>query len=349
LREPGFGTQMAMPHAGGVVNVLSLATIRVLVLGVVGVAVTLVSCAPSASSAASADPFRVDIVVPVRGVPDRGDFPAVVAIDRGGGARCSGALVAPDVVLTARHCVAQTAARIDCPPALGEVQVAAAIPSASLRVTTGEDVSGAPVSAVGRQVLVPAAQELCGADVALLLLDRELDVEPFRVSATGAAQGAHVVTVGYGGDGVKRERDHAAVSESTATEIVVEEAPCQGDSGGPAVAEDTGEIVGVASRAGLVCDGSGAHRVYTRADVYGDLVAAALARGAASKRDGGASKRPRTDVGAACQHGADCAAGVCVDDQGHEYCSRTCDAADNCPSHYRCEKDREGHQVCVEH
>ena len=46
-----------------------------------------------------------EVVAPVAGVPDRGSDPAVVAVESAGAVVCAGALVAPDVVLTARHCV----------------------------------------------------------------------------------------------------------------------------------------------------------------------------------------------------------------------------------------------------
>jgi secreted trypsin-like serine protease len=178
------------------------------------------------------------------------------------------------------------------------------------------------------------------------------------VRATGIAQGGHVIAVGYGKSvdgaaaGTKLERDHVKVLETTDDEFFVGEATCQGDSGGPALDEATGEIVGVVSRGGQECDGPGAHNVYTRADAYRMLIDDALNRGDLStwkKRDGGATKKPPTDVGAACEHGSECAAGVCVAEGGRRYCSRSCDASDHCPTHFRCQVAENGSSVCVEH
>ena len=59
---------------------------------------------PSASSILPNGAPNADVVSPPPGVADRGDDPAVVAIDADV-PLCAGALVAPDVVLTSRHCV----------------------------------------------------------------------------------------------------------------------------------------------------------------------------------------------------------------------------------------------------
>jgi secreted trypsin-like serine protease len=307
-----------------------------------------VACSSPSATAASANPVEVDAVEGVRGVPDRGAHPAVVILDVGGGAPCSGALVAPDVVLTARHCVARTSTRIDCPPAAGEVQIDGPRTASSIRVLAGDDAKTAKLAALGRQILAPPSPLLCGADIALLLLDREIDAEPYVVRATGVAQGDHVITVGFGG-AARLERDHVEVVQTTADELVVAEATCEGESGGPALDEQTGEIVGVLSRGGPTCDGPRAYDVYTRVDAYRKLIEGAMARGVKRKKDGGTTKKPPTDVGAACKHAADCAAGVCVSDQGSQFCSRSCGVGDHCPAHFRCQKDGKGHEVCVEH
>ena len=57
---------------------------------------------PTASGGATVD--QVEIVT---GVSDQGRDPAVVALDVAEIGLCSATLIAPDVILTARHCVSQ--------------------------------------------------------------------------------------------------------------------------------------------------------------------------------------------------------------------------------------------------
>src|SRR5262249_44695120 len=75
----------------------------------------------------------------VRGVPDRGRDPAVVAIEVDSQALCTGTLIAPDVVLTARHCLAETSETVRCPSTTPQVGPEHA--PASLAILTGDNVT----------------------------------------------------------------------------------------------------------------------------------------------------------------------------------------------------------------
>jgi V8-like Glu-specific endopeptidase len=309
----------------------------------------------------------------VHGVPDRGRDPAVVAIDIGGRALCTGSLVAPNVVLTARHCVARTTEVVECPATAP--QVGSNYAASSLHVIVGDDASTGRDVARGLHILAPDAWALCGADIALIILDQPVDgVGPLRVRRSGVAKGDHVRAVGYGRPsdasqvaGVKLLRDHVRVLEISASEFQVGEATCNGDSGGPALDDSTGEIVGVVSRGGPSCDGPDVRNIYTRADVFLPLIDEALRRAAepndagdadagvetiadaGKKKDAGASGHtPVTDMGAGCDTGADCSAGVCVSEHGRRYCSRTCGSGDRCPTHYGCTKATSDVTVCVQ-
>jgi V8-like Glu-specific endopeptidase len=338
-------------------------------------AVVLGACASQAPapSPASASQVQVDQTEIVSGVDDSGRDPAVVALDVGADSLCSGTLIAPDVLLTARHCVSVTSDTIVCPPT--GPQVTSERPPSSLRVLSGDNVATAHEVARGAAILVPPGDAICDADIALVLLDQGVDVDTLDVSATAVVAGDHVTAVGYGrradGDppGTKLLREHVEVLSVTAAEFLVGEATCQGDSGGPALDETSGEIVGVVSRGGPTCDGPGAHNVYTRTDVFQSLIDEALSMSVydteASTDDGGATdagkkKKPKKDAGKSsppsdmgdpCTSAADCGAGVCVTSATSpptHYCSRSCGTGDRCPDHYHCTVTGPSQKVCLQ-
>ena len=341
---------------------------RALPVAVIFAATLASACASNDGAVAPTPDVNADQVEIVGGVPDRGRNPAVIAIDIGEVALCSGALVAPNVVLTARHCVSKTTESVQCPAPAGTRQVTSDRAPSSLKILVGDDVSTAKAEALGKQVLTPDSDELCSNDIALIILDRDIQgITPLDVAHDGVAKGSHVTAVGFGkaGDdasaGTKLLRAHVKVLETSAAEFLVGESTCSGDSGGPALDETSGEIVGVVSRGGPQCDGANAHNIYTRADVFLRLVDEAIARASTpspvkgtAHKDAGASPpktstpKPKPDFGSACQTGSDCSAGVCVNDHGKQYCSRTCDAHDRCPTHFHCSATASGPEVCTE-
>ncbi len=300
------------------------------------------------------------------GVPDRGRNPAVLAIDVGGEGLCTGALISPKLVLTARHCVAHTEKAIECPAS--SVQVHGPRDPEGLLILYGDDIRSSEVVAKGVHVFTPDGATLCGADIAVIELDRPITrAKPIAIRPHGVARGDRVRAVGFGrrGDGqagTKLLRDHVAILSTSADEFLIGEATCQGDSGGPAIDEDTGELVGVLSRGGPSCTGEGVHNVYTRSDAFDWLIekafAAITADPSAEGTDGGVRKaivpkrgtkrKPSNDVGAGCTSAADCAAGVCVSAPDSDYCSRPCGTGDRCPNGYHCKKTSVGDSVCVE-
>jgi protease YdgD len=297
-----------------------------------------------------ASPPSVDVASPLRGVPDPGVDPAVVLLDLGGGGACTGALLASDVVLTARRCIAPTSG------GSGDSQCPEVGPDAAshrdlstVHVLVGDDAASAVERARGRAVLVPPGSELCGADVAVLLLDATIDdVAPLVAHATGAAVGVHVRSVSYGG-GHKLVRDHVPVTATSSSELALGEAPCDGAPGGPAIDEASGEVVGVLSRGGSACDDRQGYDVDTRADVFLALIDEGLAEGSLSHAAHQAKeKKGPVDLGASCSHGSDCAAGMCVAFAGSRYCTRSCSSEDRCPSGARCMGTQEDSTVCVE-
>jgi hypothetical protein len=213
---------------------------------------------------------------------------------------CSGALVAPNLVLTARHCVSRAVTATPSCDARGRSHngdhLAEDVDPQSIAIYTGSHVRPDVDVPVARAIrtLHPTGQVLCDSDVAFLVLDRTIAntaILQMRLHAPVEA-GDVVVPVGFGGGpsnvvGHKVARAKSTVlatgpSANAATgavlgprEFEVDRATCRGDSGGPAIDVMTGEIVGVVSRGGS-CSAHGNH-VYTRVDAYSRLATAAFA------------------------------------------------------------------------
>jgi hypothetical protein len=214
---------------------------------------------------------------------------------------CSGALVAPNLVLTARHCVSRSITSTPSCDARGHSHNGAHIADdpdpARVSIYVGQHVRvdrDIP-RAHGYLTLHPKTQFLCDADVAFLVLDRPLvgvAILPMRLNAS-VMSGDTVLPVGFGGGAAMTIGDRvprrpstvltigpSANSETGAvlgpSEFEVDHATCRGDSGGPALDARTGEVVGVVSRGGS-CLTDGNH-VYTRIDAYAGLATEALSK-----------------------------------------------------------------------
>jgi hypothetical protein len=330
-------------------------------------AIVLVACSGTASSPVSQE-VQVSLDIAVVGVDDRGLDPSVVVLTDALGGECSGVLIASDVVLTARTCVESTPAPVSCGPD-GGVAPASADPS-SIRVTLGPAGEGTPWATSAIAVLTSDAPDACGADLAVVVLRADVPgVVPSLVSEVGAAAGSFVRTVGVGWTtpgapaGVLL-REHLPVLAVSGSELAVSEATCVTSAGSVAFDETTGEVVGILSEWGSLCQATNEFDVFTRTDAFYGLVAQALAWSpslvaeapdggarlvdAGKKRDAGRAKKPLTDVGATCSSGSDCGTGLCVTAEGSQYCSETCSLADHCPTDFKCVFAVNGASVCIE-
>ncbi len=292
-----------------------------------------------------------------------------------GVALCSASLIAPNLLLTARHCVSDvTSEKVAC----GETTAGAPLAARTFFATNAPSIGRATSSFAVSDISVPSeGADICGFDIALVTLKSSV---PASVAAPliprvelPAATGEVYTAVGYGQDspgdagvaGDRRGRTGLRVSCAPGTcggpveadEFVGEAGICSGDSGGPALDSD-GKVVGVVSRStdnckrpvyGSVADWKDWMReVASRAAAQGQYEPAAWvgeasegsSAGAGGADAGGLSVLPGTQ-GTACLVEEDCAVGYgCygpTPSPADRYCAALCSEQAECESGTRCD------------
>ena len=191
--------------------------------------------------------------------------------------RCTGTLVAPNLVVTARHCTAETVDQnilctADGKPQMGGGGYKRDRDVRQMFVYTGSNAAEpaaakATPDAVGQTLVYDTeVSNMCQGDLAFIVLDRPITkVTPAQVRLSANAQiGETLMLAGYGlteeGQVSKQRMTRStsvlvvgpsvqATYELSPNEIATGEGDCRGDSGGPAF-DATGALVGVLSRGG---------------------------------------------------------------------------------------------------
>ena len=234
----------------------------------------------------------------VNGTPDTAANNAVIMINIGAqGSFCTGTLIAPNLVLTAHHCVATPDETQECG---GFTPMAAS----QLTVSVGL-VPGSPVANASKLIIDTAKPDsICGNDIGLIQLDRDITgVTIAKVRFTKLTPGEVATTAGYGDDGTGTVTNGRFVrtgikvdavgpmnySYTTAAgqalavtlpagEIGTGESTCFGDSGGP-LFDAAGNVIGMTSR-GIDGECKDRPSIYTDTVSHAQvIIAAAVAAG----------------------------------------------------------------------
>lgn len=322
------------------------------------------------TDSASSQNFVVFIVHPVA------DSPGYVY-------ECSGILVAPNLVLTARHCVSDTLDQTFTCDSGGVGSSGGAVGAdfapSSLWIFTGleapaqSSLASSSASAVGVRLFHDDATNLCNHDVALIGLDRFIpstDAESATLRLDSKPSHGELFTaVGWGltssnqAPSVRQQRARVPIlhigpysnsdgEEVPPNEFDVGEVVCEGDSGSPAL-DETNAVIGVASRGGndltpmpddLAASCEGADTL----NLYSQTAAfKEVILGAFKAMGQTPDVAGRAPFGSFCKTSSECSSNVCIGSGDAGYCTQACSTFAPCPGGHTCDTVS-GQQLCKE-
>jgi len=242
------------------------------------------------------------------------DFVIVIAnlVDPAG-LECNANVVAPNLLVTARHCVGKLdktqtvscnigSALLQSPTVTGD------FPVNDFSFWRDEALTKSFAGVHAAQIFDTGSSTLCGQDLAFILLDTDIDAPVASISTDAVAVGDVLTVVGSGaidsqGTPATQRMQRTGVSVTTIRPAAAGSTPvsdgelatgvafCHGDSGGPAL-DAQNRIVALVSRTSNCTTGPDA---FTALSAHSDLVAQALAASDLAP-DAGADAAPDASV-----------------------------------------------------